>query len=194
MYGRLGRLQRRSAPNLGTDVASTKQQEQTPNDLTDYRKHLVSAEQKSQEDFDKTVLTLSGGALGVSLTFLKDVIGSSPVASPGLLLSSWMCWAVSASVVLISFYLSQIALRHAIAQVDNGSIHNEKPGGRFSTYTSWLNGLGAILFLVGMFTIILFVHANFAKRSSADANKTSAVTAPAKAEKAAEASSKPSSR
>ena len=28
--------------------------------MTDYRKWLIAAEQKSQEDFDKTVLSLSG--------------------------------------------------------------------------------------------------------------------------------------
>ncbi|WP_417913843.1 hypothetical protein [Candidatus Electronema sp. JM] len=33
--------------------------------LAEYRKWIVAAEQKSQEDFDKTVLSLSGGALGV---------------------------------------------------------------------------------------------------------------------------------
>lgn len=34
-----------------------------PDAMAEYRKSLVAAEQKSQEDFDKTVLSLSGGAL-----------------------------------------------------------------------------------------------------------------------------------
>lgn len=34
--------------------------------LQDYRKLLLTAEQQAQANFDKTVLSLSGGALGVS--------------------------------------------------------------------------------------------------------------------------------
>lgn len=49
-----------------------------PTDRDEWREHLVSAEQKSQEDLDKALLSLSGGALGVSLIFLKDVIGQGP--------------------------------------------------------------------------------------------------------------------
>ncbi len=33
--------------------------------LAEYRKWIFAAEQKSQEDFDKTVLSLSGGAVGI---------------------------------------------------------------------------------------------------------------------------------
>jgi hypothetical protein len=39
---------------------------------SDYRSLLVQTWQKAQDDFDKAVLSLSGGALGVSFIFLKD--------------------------------------------------------------------------------------------------------------------------
>ena len=63
--------------------------------LADYRKWLVSAEQKSQEDFDKTILSLSGGALGISFVFLKDVIGPLPILQPGFLLAAWLAWRLA---------------------------------------------------------------------------------------------------
>ena len=47
--------------------------------LQEYRAHLVSAAQKAQEDFDKTLLALSGGALGVSFAFVKDIVGDGSV-------------------------------------------------------------------------------------------------------------------
>src|SRR5436190_223645 len=58
----------------------------------EYRAHLVEARQKAFEDFDKTVLLLSGGALGVSITFVKDLIGPGILFCKGCLLSSWACW------------------------------------------------------------------------------------------------------
>jgi len=42
--------------------------------LQEYRKHLVAAEQQVQADFDKTVLSLSGGALGISFAFVKNPV------------------------------------------------------------------------------------------------------------------------
>ena len=41
---------------------------------TEYRQQLITLEQKSAESFDKTVIALSGGALGLSLTFVKEIV------------------------------------------------------------------------------------------------------------------------
>lgn len=133
-------------------------------DLSEYRQWLVEAEQKSQESFDKTVLSLSGGALGISFVFLKDVIGSNPVIDSNYLLASWVCWALSALSVLISFYLSQLALRKAIKQVDAGTIYSETAGGVYSKITSTLNVCGAILFFVGVCCITFFAESNLSNR------------------------------
>jgi hypothetical protein len=40
-----------------------------------YRALLVQTWQKTQDDIDKAILSLSGGALGVSFVFLKDIVG-----------------------------------------------------------------------------------------------------------------------
>ena len=80
-------------------------------DLENYRTLLVDAEQKAQDDFDKTVLTLSGGALGISFAFVKDFIGDDPIVNAHYLLASWVMWGVSMVSILSSFYFSQQALR-----------------------------------------------------------------------------------
>ena len=142
----------------------------TPDPLADYRKFLVAAEQKSQEDFDKTVLALSGGALGISFTFLKDVIGTNPISHPELLFGAWVVWALSTFAVLSSYYLSHLALRRAIAQVDQGTIYRQRPGGALALCTAGLNAAGAILFLAGVLSITLFARANFIQRGAENGN------------------------
>lgn len=150
-----------------------------------YRQHLQDACVKSQESFDKTVLSLSGGALGVSFIFLKDVIGSKPIDAPGLLVATWVAWAASSLAVLFSFHLSHLALRKAISQVDDGSIADgARPGGGYARATAWLNVSGAVLFFAGVVSIVIFASFNLTERSETHGNSTP-TTSPAPASAAA---------
>ncbi len=126
----------------------------------EYRTALISAEQKAQEDFDKTVLALSGGALGISFAFIKDIIGSKPVTNWDFLLLAWICWGISVTSVLASYYFSHLALRFAISQVDKGDIYKKHPGGLYDILTGTLNALGGILFLLGVILAVIFVRQN----------------------------------
>jgi hypothetical protein len=167
-----------------------------PDHLLAYRQHLVAAEQKAQEDFDKTVLSLSGGALGVSFVFLKDVIGANPIGAPGFLLAASVTWGSSTLAVLASYYMSQMALRDAIRKVDFGVIYGQRPGGRYATATAVLNATGAVLFLAGVLCITVFAAHNFpTKRTQNDRKETAtATTTPAAAASAASSATAGSER
>ena len=129
-------------------------------ELQAYREHIVRAEQQAQSDFDKTVLTLSGGALGVSFAFLRDVVGSRPADATALLVVAWTAWSTSCALVLVSYFLSHLALRRTITQVDEGTIHRERPGGVFDRLTAVTNAVGGVLFVAGLVAMIIFVNAN----------------------------------
>ena len=143
----------------------------------EYRKQIQVAEQKSQEDFDKTVLSLSAGALGISFVFLKDVIGPNPVLLPDMLFAAWVCWGLSSFAVLASYFLSHIALRHTIKQIDNDTLHKEVPGGPFRKPLVYLNGAGAVLFVIGIIAITAFANANLKTKGVPNGNsKTTSTT------------------
>lgn len=127
-------------------------------DLKDYRKYLVEARQKAFDDFDKTVITLSAAALGISITFLKDLLGPG-THSMSCIVAAWICWTVSVVSVLISYFVSQIALDGAIAAIDTGLLP-AKPGGRFATATKILNAAAGMFFLAGLIMFIIFITQN----------------------------------
>jgi hypothetical protein len=166
-----------------------------PPHLVEYRKHLVGAEQKSQEDFDKTVLSLSGGALGISFVFLKDVVGANPVLGPGWLLAAWISWGTSSLSVLASYFMSHLALRAAISQVDDGTIYSKPAGGVFRRWTAILNAAGAILFLSGVLFITVFAGTNLlskgAQSGTVTQNTTTTPTSATSTESAAAGREKP---
>jgi hypothetical protein len=130
--------------------------------VAQYRADLLKLEQDMQREYDKAVMALSGGAFGISLTFLKEVIAGSPIMMPSFLLSSWLCWGSSVACVLFSYFTSTLALRAAIKQTDNHTLYlkSQKLGGRYDLVTKILNFLGGILFLTGVISIVLFVSSN----------------------------------
>lgn len=141
--------------------------------LQEYRTHLVNAEQKAQEDYDKTVITLSGGALGISFAFIKDIIGNNPITFKEILVMGWVCWGLSITLVLISYFLSHLALRKAINQFDTavknsniGEIYSQRVGGSYSLITAILNIFGGLLFLAGVILITIFVWHNFGGKNA----------------------------
>lgn len=127
---------------------------------SEYRKNLQTLEHKSQEFYDKSILTLSGGALGVSFAFVKDIVGKWPPEGAALLLLAWLFWAMSLSSVLFSFFFSQRALRRAIEQVDATAGQEERLGGLSDTITSVLNICGGVCFLLGVIAVMVFVSIN----------------------------------
>ena len=165
-----------------------KTQDRAQEHLVEYRKFLVAAEQKSQEDFDKTVLTLSGGALAISFTFLKEVVGTNDIYQPVFLVSAWWLWAASIFCVLLSYFLSHLSLRKAIQQVDDGTIYSQRPGGRCAIWTASLNIVGAVFFVFGVCALTYFASVNFSiKGDKGDRQKASTTTSTATAAAAAAA-------
>lgn len=129
--------------------------------LMTYRTSLVTAEQKLQEDLDKMIVSLSGGALGVSFIFLKDIVGGRPIAAHWLLMAAWGLWAASIASVLLSYYVGSALYRKSIDQVDDGTIHlvNE-PGGWLNKTALVLNILSGSLFILGVVAMMVFVRQN----------------------------------
>lgn len=125
-----------------------------------YRELLETLKQNSQESYDKTVLSLSAGALGVSFAFVKDIIGSWPAQTPGWLFTAWVFWGISVTSVLASFFCSQKAFQKAIKQVDAGEMYNKHLGGHLNTITILLNCTAGFCFFLGIITMIVFVAHN----------------------------------
>lgn len=126
----------------------------------DYRNLLIATGQKSQDSYDKTVLALSSGAMGISFAFVNDYIKPGCIVNPNLLITAWTLWALSVSSVLLSFFFSHRALKKAVKQLDEDKIHSEPPGGWYNRVTFFLNIGSGISFLAGLIFIIIFISKN----------------------------------
>jgi Na+/proline symporter len=81
-----------------------------------HREHLVNARHSASRDYDKALMTLSAGALGVSITFVHSV---APHPKQVALLGwAWGLFAFSLACVVLSLLLSQYELNAAVSQID----------------------------------------------------------------------------
>jgi hypothetical protein len=120
------------------------------------RAQLPSLEQKSQETYDKAVLLLSGGALGLSLVVVKDYLRLRGGSGAGLISLALLCWALSVSCVLFSSASSRKVFRSAIRQVDGG-VPSANLGELSDRVASGLSIGSGALFLVGVAFFAAFV-------------------------------------
>jgi len=110
-------------------------------------------------------LTLSSGALALSIGFLDKVVDLDRAFDTSLLVASWALWGLSLAAVLMSHYFSALALRKTIEQVDTGQIYQGPPGGKLDTAIKVLNAAGGLAFLGGLATMLAFALANVSLRS-----------------------------
>lgn len=130
-------------------------------ELQKYRDVLVEADHLASLNYDKAVMTLSGGALGISITFLKDIVPMPLATTKILLYISWIAFAISLASILTSYLFSMASLRKAIRQVDDGTIYTKPIGGFATRFTEFLRILASVGFLVGVVGFVWFALANY---------------------------------
>lgn len=130
-----------------------------------FRTKLWDISIKAYDDYDKAILSLSAGALGISVVFIKDIIGAGNLKLTILLGISWISWILSLVSVLISFYFSRRFHEEAIDKMDN----EEKCGGR-SKCTELFNILSGALFVAGVVCFMIFAFINIS-RGKGEMNK-----------------------
>lgn len=135
------------------------------NKWQDYRKECVESGERSHEKFDKTVLTLSSGALALSLTFTKDLIPLCISKYNWLLMLCWGFWALSLCIHLFGLFASTQTFEKKISQIDKGLVDeirkkNEHLGEPYRNIVIFCNLWGMVSFVLGVFAIIIFIIVN----------------------------------
>lgn len=126
-------------------------------ELRSHRSLLQSTAQRAWDSYDNALLILSGGAIGLSVAVLKDVIGNKPIIALCLLILAWLSWILSLAALLLSHFCGAKANQYAVSQLDTNT---EATGGSWNTITGICNPTSGILFLFGVIFFVLFVTLN----------------------------------
>ena len=133
------------------------------------RQDLNKYRQSNWESYEKTILTLSAGFLAFSVSFLGLVkkeppLGAQPVAivCMPLLVSSWICFAVSVLLVLLAFPVNAVAFHTETKRLE-GALSDSSAVNRcncWSIFTYVLYTLAGLSFLGGIVVLLVFCGSN----------------------------------
>jgi uncharacterized BrkB/YihY/UPF0761 family membrane protein len=116
------------------------------------RKRLTDLHEKATDAFDRSVMTLAGGALGISLAFVHDV--APKPRHVWVMGVSWLLFALSLLLILVSFLTSE---RAVVSMVDKYDRSEEIERGKWTDYLNW--GAAAAL-IIGVVLLVIFAWLN----------------------------------
>ena len=130
----------------------------------DERKLLVKAMLEQSKLFGTHILTLAAGALGLSLTFIKDLVPNNPKVL-FMLTIAWLGFWVSTCSTLSLFLVSQDACLRQIEIIgaDLKDSNQDRKNTRENKLAIWVRRLGIISitsFIIGVIFLIYFTIYN----------------------------------
>jgi hypothetical protein len=144
------------------------QQTQDDDRLKDLINVVSAADTKNAQAFDKAILTLSSGALALSLAFIKDIVSPATAEYNILLYGSWVFLMLALAANVTGFMrafrnsrqlrrLLFASLRHRTESEDRVQPLMDKHLNEVYLIHFWQGGL----FLTGAITFTIYVTLNF---------------------------------
>ena len=129
-----------------------------------FRENLLEASLSNSNNYDKAILTLSSAALGLSLTFIKDIVPFKDIINYWTLVLSWVFFLISIVVTIISFILSQWAIKRQLKYAEeyylNGKENFFNKKNICKDLTTIFNHISGIIFILALILTIFFVTSN----------------------------------
>lgn len=126
-------------------------------DKNTYLEQLNKAYIESSSQFDKQVLFIASGALGISLAFIKDIVKLDVATNKPLLLLSWISFGAVILICILSHYTSLKAINFKIENIHQKTDITSK---RFDFFTKLFNILMILLLAAGLVLLNVFIGIN----------------------------------
>jgi len=124
------------------------------------RKSYVESKGKSSEMFDKSILTLAAGALGLSITFINQIVETINPDTLFWLGIAWVGLCLSILSTLISFRTSVESFEKQIKILDDSYPNIPTISNKYITITKALNWVSTASFIVGTGCLAVFSYIN----------------------------------
>jgi anaerobic C4-dicarboxylate transporter len=141
--------------------------EDNQNTFNEFRKYYQEAINKSEDDFEKNLIYLSSGALGLTLIFIEKIVPPQNSIYLFLLILGWVLLTVTLGINLVSHLISKKYIQKSQSEFDD-CIHqkitwdehyeNSLKRNKNIDIINWVS-LG--LFILGIISIVIYTSINF---------------------------------
>jgi hypothetical protein len=169
----------RKEAGFGTKLMNPEQERQTL--YAEHRKQAWEDMQSSSDDFDKYILTLSSGALGLSLTFIKEIVPLGNAAWRYLLYSSWGCFGLCILLTIVSYQIGILAQKVQLQKLPKYYSDGDETALEKGGYWITVERLGWIccaLFTAGLICTVFFCISNMEGVRMSELKKVTEARAP----------------
>lgn len=122
-----------------------------------YYEQLSKVFFESSIQFDKQILFISSGALGLSFTFIQDIVDLETADNKWLLITAWILFIAVIFLSLISHYISIQAINKRIENIEKVNDSNSEA---LNKIVKFLNRIMILFIMLGLITLISFVFDN----------------------------------
>ncbi len=159
-----------------TDIKRTKEEQIRASEMFDsFRDELLKRDLSNTENYDKSILTLSAAALGLSLTAIRFIVPLESALYIWLIILGWLLLLGSIISSLSAFLISNKAIAIQIQNAEDYYIKCiSEAFNRENIYlklNSTLNLATGIMFAVAITVIVAFVTLNIINGDQAMSNK-----------------------
>lgn len=151
-------------------MAENRNSPYTGSEYTELKKYVGQGLLTAAEQFDKALLALSGGALVVSIAFLKDIAPDFDPDTRCWIVLAWTLFLLSICLTLYSFQASASAFREFERFID---AHHRTPSTapatfehRWNRITTVVNYLSLICFVAGGICLATFSYQNLKSKEN----------------------------
>ena len=124
-----------------------------------YIQELYNTLSYSNQQFDKNVLFIASGALGVSFAFIDKLVPNLDNAiGKNYLINAWYCFAGVIFISLISHFISSLSIRWSITNY--GKDNMDRGVKKWNWAIRGLNIFMMIGLLIGTLLLIRFINQN----------------------------------
>ncbi len=122
-----------------------------------YLERIYDAYFESAKQFDRQILFIASGALGISFSFIKDIVDLDSSIFKYILIFSWVLLTLVILLSLLSHYMSKQALNQKIKFFE---FEEQGSANKLNKYVKILNISMILALVAGIVLLITFVGIN----------------------------------
>ena len=132
------------------------------NDKNFYVDHLIRGYYSANFNYDRSVMTIAGGALTVFVVFIDKIVGDVGSACWfSVMKIAWILFALSLALIMLRHYCGIEAHKKALEQLDKGKQKkNEPTGGIWNKISECCLPFSYILVITGLVLAAIFIYKN----------------------------------